>query len=116
MFEKNIRPACEIIVGSSDPATARVLMRLKREGRVKRLAARLYTTNMTDSPERIVRRNLWTIVGKLWPGARLSHRTAMLFSVAHCHKSLPLPLSLFKPRRGRFSLSRRRQMKPAERS
>ena len=80
MFEKNIRPACEIIVGSSDPATARVLMRLKREGRVKRLAARLYTTNMTDSPERIVRRNLWTIVGKLWPCARLSHRTAFEYA------------------------------------
>ena len=59
---------------------AKLLARLKREGRVRRLAPRLYTTNLTDSPEKIVRRNLWTIVGKLWPGARLSHRTAFEYA------------------------------------
>ena len=55
-------------------------MRLKREKLVVRLAPRLYTTNLTDSPETVVRRNLWTIVGKLWPGARLSYRTAFEYA------------------------------------
>ena len=76
MIEKKLQSLNEVIVGSADPAVAKLLSTLKREKRVLRLAPRLYTTNLTDSPEKIVRRNLWTIVGKLWPGARLCHRTA----------------------------------------
>ena len=79
-MEKNLLFLNEIIVGSADPAVAKLLMRLKREGRVRALAPRLYTTNLTDTPEKIVRRNLWVIVGKLWPGARLSHRTALEYA------------------------------------
>lgn len=85
MIEKNLRELNEVIVGSADPAVAKLLARLKREGQVVRLAPRLYTTNLTDSPEKIVRRNLWTIVGKLWPGARLSHRTAFEYAPHEGH-------------------------------
>jgi hypothetical protein len=70
----------EVIVGSSVPAMAKLLARLKREGRVARLAPRIYTTNLSDTPENIVRRNLWTIIGRLWPEARLSHRTAFEYA------------------------------------
>lgn len=79
-MERNLQQLNEVIVGSSDSGVAKLLARLKQTGRVKRLAPRLYTTNLTDSPENIVRRNLWTIVGKLWPGARLSHRTAFEYA------------------------------------
>jgi len=64
---------------------AKLLARLKKEGRVRRIAPRLYTINLSDSPEKIVRRNLWTIVGKLWPGARLSHRTAFEYAPYEGH-------------------------------
>ena len=84
-MEKNIQSLSEVIVGSSDSAVAKLLTRLKREKRVVRLAPRLYSTNLTDSPEKIVRRNLWTIVGKLWPGARLSHRTAFEYAPHEGH-------------------------------
>ena len=79
-IEKNLQSLNEVIVGSSSPAVAKLLARLKRDGRVVRLAPRLYSTNKTDSPENIVRRNIWTIVGKLWPGARLSYRTAFEYA------------------------------------
>lgn len=69
-MERNVQKLNEVIAGSADPAVAKLLNRLKREGRVVRLAPRLYTTNLTDAPENIIRRNLWTIVGQLWPGAR----------------------------------------------
>jgi len=52
----------EIIAGSSRPDVARLLSRLKKEGKVIRIAPRVYTTNLTDSPENIVRRNIWAIV------------------------------------------------------
>jgi len=85
MMQKNLDLPSEVIAGSADPAVAKLLARLKRENRVKRLAPRLYTTNLTDTSERIVRRNLWTIVGKLWPGARLSHRTAFEYAPHEGH-------------------------------
>ena len=85
MIEKKLQSLNEVIVGSADPAVAKLLSTLKREKRVLRLAPRLYTTNLTDSPEKIVRRNLWTIVGKLWPGARLSHRTAFEYAPHEGH-------------------------------
>ena len=59
-IEKNLQSLNEVIVGSSSPAVAKLLARLKRDGRVVRLAPRLYSTNQADSPENIVRRNIWT--------------------------------------------------------
>ena len=80
MLEKKLQILNEVITGSKRPDVAKLLARLKREGRVARLAPRIYTTNLTDTAENIVRRNLWTIVGRLWPGARLSHRTAIEYA------------------------------------
>ena len=85
MLEKNLQMLNEVIVGSSVPAMAKLLARLKREGRVARLAPRIYTTNLSDTPENIVRRNLWTIIGRLWPEARLSHRTAFEYAPHEGH-------------------------------
>ncbi len=84
-MEKNLQSVGEVIVGSSDPAVAKLLSQLKRERRVVKLASRLYTTNFTDTPENIVRRNLWSIIGQLWPGARLSHRTAFEYAPKDGH-------------------------------
>ena len=85
MMEKNLHSLNEIIVGSAAPEVVALLARLKREGRVKRLAARLYTTNLSDAPEKIVRRNLWTIVGRLWPRSRLCYRTAFEYAPHEGH-------------------------------
>jgi hypothetical protein len=48
-----------------------------REGAVRKVGGRLYTTNTTDELETVVRRNLWPIVGLLFPDAVVSHRTAL---------------------------------------
>lgn len=46
-------------------------------GSVRKIASRLYTTNFKDSPEAIVKRHLWQIVGQYFPSAILTYRTAI---------------------------------------
>lgn len=69
----------EVIFGSSDPNISKKVSKLEKEGKIKKIAPRLYTGNLEDTPETIVRRNLFTILGRLYPGAVLSHRSALEF-------------------------------------
>ena len=80
MLEKNHNLINEVITSSSDAVASRLLAKLKAENRVRKLAPRIYTTNLTDLPENIVRRNLWLIIGRLWKNARLCHRTAIEYA------------------------------------
>jgi len=46
----------------SDTTISREVSRAVKAGRLRKLASRLYTRNLTDPPEAVVRRNLWNIV------------------------------------------------------
>ena len=72
-------PQQEVLYGSSDTAISKQLSRWERAGVIRKIAPRLYTANLEDSPELIVRRNLFAILGHLYPGAMLSHRSALEF-------------------------------------
>jgi hypothetical protein len=69
----------EVVFGSSDPNISKKISKLEKEGKLKKIAPRLYTGNLEESPEVIIRRNLFTILGRLFPGAVLSHRSALEF-------------------------------------
>ena len=69
----------EIIFATSDIALNRQLSKLENEGQIKKIAPRIYTSNFNESEEIIIRRNIFTILGKLYPGAILSHRSALEF-------------------------------------
>ena len=47
------------------------------DGRLGKLASRLYTSNLVEPPETIVRRNLWSIAAGYFPGAVVADRTAL---------------------------------------
>ena len=66
----------EIIFGSSDPNVSRVLSKKEKNGELRKLAPRIYTTNLIDSPANIVRRNLIEILAYRYPNALISHRSA----------------------------------------
>lgn len=66
----------EIVFGSSESAVAQRISELEQQGKLRKIAPRLYTTNMKDSPESIVRRNLIEILVWRFPNAIISHRTA----------------------------------------
>jgi hypothetical protein len=69
----------EIIFATSDIALNRQLSKLEEEGQIKKIAPRIYTSNFNESGETIIRRNIFTILGKLYPGAVVSHRSALEF-------------------------------------
>lgn len=77
LVEKNLDASLpEVLFGSSDKRVSAQLATLRKQGRIRKIAPRLYTANLTDTPEAIVKRNLFAIIGNLFPNAILSHRSA----------------------------------------
>ncbi len=76
----------ELVFSSSNTKISKQISKLMKTGKLRKIAARIYSPNFTDSPQTIVRRNLFAILGKLYPGSMLSHRSALEFkptSVGH---------------------------------
>ena len=67
----------EVIFSTSDKNLSKQIKKLEKEGVIRKIATRVYTPNLTEPPERIIRKNYLAIVSALYPGALLSHRSAM---------------------------------------
>ena len=76
-MEKNPLHLQDIIFGSSAPVESARISRLEREGKIKKIAPRLYTGKVHETPETLIRRNIFTILGHQYPEAVLSHRSAL---------------------------------------
>ncbi|MFM7623031.1 MAG: hypothetical protein ACKO57_08685, partial [Alphaproteobacteria bacterium] len=61
----------------SDASIAVAVSRAVDKGQLRKLAPRVYTSNLTDAPETIIRRNLWLIVGGLVPDGLIADQTAL---------------------------------------
>lgn len=72
----NIDATKEIVFASSDPNISRRISALEKEGKLKKIAPRLYTSNTIDSAENIIKRNLIDILVWRYPNAVISHRSA----------------------------------------
>jgi len=101
----------EVIV--SDTAIRKAVSRGAGTGKLRKLAPKLYTSNLHDAPEAIVRRNLWQIVSGLVPGALIADRTALelkpagdgsVFVIADRKRELALPGVTIRPRKGHAPL------------
>lgn len=77
IFQEGSLP--EIVFGSSDVREAKQISRLEKAGRLRKIAARIYTSTLDETSEVLVRRNLYRILGHLFPGALMSHRSAFEF-------------------------------------
>lgn len=79
-MERNIQLQLqEVIFSSSDPEISRQISRMEKKGDIRKIAPRIYTSNLEESPGQIIQRNIFQILGKLYPGAILSHRSALEF-------------------------------------
>ena len=69
----------EIIFATSNSALNKQLSKLEKEGQIKKIAPRIYSSNFNESEDIIIKRNIFSILGKLYPGSVLSHRSAIEF-------------------------------------
>ena len=66
----------ELIFAPREAKDVTFLRKLQQKGRVKKIAPKVYTTNLMDSPEEILRRNLLELLSWRFPGCVVSHRSA----------------------------------------
>ena len=66
----------EIIVATGDQKNSKYISSLSRQGRIKKLVSTIYTSNLAEDESVVVRRNLFFILGSLFSGAVVSHRSA----------------------------------------
>jgi hypothetical protein len=80
-----------------------------KQGSLKKLGSRVYTTNLNEEPKALVRRHVWTIVEGLFPGALIADRTALehrpskegaVFIVSDKKRPILLPGLIISPRKG----------------
>lgn len=97
----------EVFVSTTETST--MVSRALADGAVRQLGPRLYTKNLTEAPERIVRRNAWQIVAAYVPGALIADRTALenvpakdgsVFVVSNRKRDIELPGLKIRTRKG----------------
>ncbi|MBS0186177.1 MAG: Fic family protein [Proteobacteria bacterium] len=97
----------------SNATLTKTISRFVKNGKLRKLAPRLYTQNMIDPPELIIKRNLWVIVSAYFPGALIADRTALenkptadgfIFLVAPQKHKIKLPGITLCPRKGHAPL------------
>jgi len=65
----------EIIIGTKE--RSKEIGKLEKEGLVRKIAPRMYTSSLEEEPGKVIRRNWYRLVSELFPEAFLSHRSAL---------------------------------------
>ena len=60
----------------SEEKITQAVSQMVKKGEARKIGPRLYTTNMVEPPERVIRRNLWLVVRALAPNTVVGFRTA----------------------------------------
>ena len=67
----------EIVFAASDKRESRRITSLLKEGTIRKIAPRIYSSNLSDEPSIIIKRNWYRVLSNLYPDSLLSHRTAL---------------------------------------
>ena len=61
----------------SDTSQSAEMSRAVKSGLVRKIGSKLYSSNLRDTPEQIIRQNVWQILSLLIPGTAVSHWSAI---------------------------------------
>ncbi|MDE3045209.1 MAG: Fic family protein [Verrucomicrobiota bacterium] len=101
----------EVFVSNS--AIASYVSKKLKTRELRKLGSRVYTTNLKEKPEVLIRRHAWFLVEELFPGAVIADRTALehrpaadgaIFIVSSKKRPVVLPGLSIHPRKGRAHL------------
>ncbi|NBB82088.1 MAG: cell filamentation protein Fic [Alphaproteobacteria bacterium] len=93
----------------SDTAISRAVSAAVARGRLRKLASRLYTRNLEEEPDRLVRRHWYDLVTSYYPDALITDRTALenqpapdgsVCLISDKTRDVVLPGLIFRPRKG----------------
>lgn len=107
MPEFSIAALPEVFV--SDSSISKSVYDAVDRGHLRKLGSRLYTRNLQDDPERLVRRNWYGLIGYYYPDALIADRTALenkpaedgsVFLISSKKREIKLPGLTFRPRVG----------------
>jgi len=69
----------EIILSSGDKTESARVSKLEQQGLIRKIAPRIYTSNLEEDAASIIKRNWFHILAGQYPDAILSHRSALEF-------------------------------------
>ena len=107
MSEISLAGLPEVFVSSS--ALSKAAGAAVARGELRKLGSRLYTRNLTEDPERLVRRSWYFLIGGYYPDALIADRTALenkpavdgsVFLISDGTREVELPGLIFRPRKG----------------
>ncbi len=110
----NLNKLPEVFVSNRDMTSA--VSKAVQAGRLRKIASRLYSSNLTEAPEKIVKRNWYALLKDYFPNALISDRTALenrpaadgsVFIISAGTRDVVLPGITFKPRSGPPSAGKR---------
>jgi hypothetical protein len=73
----NIDFSKEIIFSSSQKSISNQISKAEKTGKIRKIAPRVYTTNLKDSVEEILKRHFFDLLKWRFPKAVISHRSAL---------------------------------------
>ena len=77
-MEKKSQTWPEIVLSSSNAGVSQAISRAVKSGTLRKIAPRIYTSSLTEAPEDIIKRHRYYILSQLYPGAVISHRSALV--------------------------------------
>ena len=107
MPEKSIEQLPEVFV--SDAAITRAVSAAVARGELRKLGSRLYTRNLDEDPEALVKRNWYHLITAYYPDALITDRTALenrpaedgsICFISDKKRDTELPGIVFRPRKG----------------
>ena len=93
----------------SDTAISKAVSAAVARGKLRKLASRLYTRNLNENAERLVRRNWYYLITSYYPDALITDRTALenqpapdgsVCLISNKKRDIILPGLVFRPRKG----------------
>lgn len=75
-MEKNPGSLPDIVFDTDTSFTPDAVEQLVKQGQLRKLGPKLYTSRLGEPPEAVVGRNIFAIAGHFWPGAVVGWRTA----------------------------------------